>query len=289
MKKSGYLKYSLLLAIALFFVGCPPYAVTILTPSDGAFFVVGEEITFSGSAMDPLEGELSGSSLVWTSDRDDEIGTGKEIKKSDLSDENHTITLTATNSQGLEETATISITISDAIVPTTTTTTTTTTADATTTTSLVATTTTSAPMELESQAFAEGATIPVKYTCDGADTSPDLSWSNEPVGTKSFVLIMDDPDAPGGTWDHWVVFDILSAIKSVQEGQEPQGTKGNNSWNNLGYGGPCPPSGTHRYFFTLYALDVDTLGLSEGATKSEVETSMGGHILGQASLMGTYE
>jgi Raf kinase inhibitor-like YbhB/YbcL family protein len=284
MKKPGYLKYSLLLVVALLLVGCPPYAVTILTPSDGAIFVVGDEITFTGSAMDPLEGELSGTSLVWTSDQDGDIGTGKEVKKSDLSDENHTITLTATNSQGLEETATISITISDAIIPTTTTTT----VDATTTTTIVTTTTTIAAMKLESQAFAEGATIPVKYTCDGTDTSPDLNWSNEPLGTKSFVLIMDDPDAPGGTWDHWVVFDIPSTTKSVQEGQEPQGTKGKNSWGTLGYRGPCPPSGTHHYNFTIYALDVDTLSLAEGATKSEVETNIVGHILDQASLMGTY-
>jgi Raf kinase inhibitor-like YbhB/YbcL family protein len=143
-------------------------------------------------------------------------------------------------------------------------------------------------MMLESQAFAEGATIPVKYTCDEADTSPDLSWSNEPAGTKSFVLIMEDLTVP---WDHWVVFDIPSATKSVQEGQEPQGTKGKNSFLTLGYGGPCPPTGdgTHHYNFTIYALDVDTLSLAEGATKSEVETGMVGHILDQASLMGTYE
>jgi Raf kinase inhibitor-like YbhB/YbcL family protein len=140
-------------------------------------------------------------------------------------------------------------------------------------------------MMLESQAFAEGATIPVKYTCDEADTSPDLSWSNEPAGTKSFVLIMEDLTVP---WDHWVVFDIPATTKSVLEGQEPQGTKGKNTWGNLGYKGPCPPSGTHSYEFTIYALDVDTLSLSEGATKSEVETNMGGHILDQASLMGTY-
>lgn len=151
------------------------------------------------------------------------------------------------------------------------------------------TTTTTVPIKLESEAFAEGDTIPVKYTCDGEDTSPDLSWSNDPVGTKSFVLIMDDPDAPGGTWDHWIVFNIPPTTKSVQEGQEPTGTKGKNSWGNLGYGGPCPPSGTHRYFFIIYALDLDSLSLAEGATKSEVETSMEGHILDQASLMGRYQ
>ena len=273
MKKLGYLKYSLLLILALFLVGCPPSSVTILTPSDGDHFESGNEITFTGSAMDPLEGELSEDSLIWGSNIDGKIGTGTEFIREDLSEGTHIITLTANNSYGLEGTATITITISEGTITTTTTT---------------ATTTTTMPMNLESQAFAEGATIPVKYTCDGEDISPDLNWSNDPVGTMSFVLIMDDPDAPGGTWDHWIVFNIPPTTKSVQEGQEPQGTKGKNSWGNLGYGGPCPPSGTHRYFFTIYALDLDTLSLAEGATKSAVETSMGGHILDQASLMGTY-
>jgi Raf kinase inhibitor-like YbhB/YbcL family protein len=276
MKKLGYLKYSLLLVLALFLVGCPPSSVTILTPSDGDHFESGDEITFTGSAMDPLEGELSGDSLVWRSSIDGKIGTGTEFIRYDLLEGTHIITLSAKNSHGLEGTATITITISEGTI-----TTTTTTIDNT-------TTTTTMPMKLESQAFAEGATIPVKYTCDGEDTSPDLNWSNDPVGTMSFVLIMDDPDAPGGTWDHWIVFNIPPTTKSVQEGQEPQGTKGKNSWGNLGYGSPCPPSGTHRYFFTIYALDLDTLSLAEGATKSAVEASMVGHILDQASLMGTY-
>jgi len=269
------------LLLYLFLVGCSPFPVVIHTPTDGEQFESGDEITFTGSAMDPLEGELSGDSLVWRSSIDGNIGTGTEFIRDDLSEGTHIITLTAKNSPGLEGTATITITISEGTI--TTTITTTTTIDDTTTT-----TTTTMPMKLESQAFAEGATIPVKYTCDGEDTSPDLNWSNDPVGTMSFVLIVDDPDAPGGTWDHWIVFNIPPTTKSVQEGQEPQGTKGGNSWGNLGYGGPCPPSGTHRYFFTIYALDLDTLSLAEGATKSAVEASMGGHILDQASLMGTY-
>lgn len=274
MKKSGYLKYSLLFISVLFIVGCPPSSVTILNPSEGDHFEVGNEITFTGTAMDPLEGELSGDSLVWTSNIDGEIGTGTEFVRDDLSEGTHSIILTAKNSRGLERTATITITISGGTV-----TTTTTTIDGTTTT------TTPMPMEIVSLAFTEGATIPVKYTCNGADTSPDLTWSNAPAGTKSFVLIMDDHTV---TWDHWVVFDIPSTTNSVQEGQEPQGTKGKNTWGNLGYGGPCPPSGTHSYVFTIYALD-GTLGLAEGATGSAVNTAMVGHILDQASLTGKYQ
>ena len=274
MKKSGYLKYSLLFVSVLFIVGCPPYLVKILTPSDGAQFQAGDEITFTGSAKDFRDGNLEGNSLVWTSSIDGEIGTGTEFARNDLSEGTHTITLTATNSGGKEWTAAITITISGGTV-----TTTTTTIDGTTTT------TTPMPMEIVSLAFTEGDTIPVKYTCDGADTSPDLSWSNAPAGTKSFVLIMDDHTV---TWDHWVVFDIPSTTNSVQEGHEPPGTKGKNTWGNLGYEGPCPPSGTHSYVFTIYALD-DTLGLAEGATGSAVNTAMVGHILDQASLTGKYQ
>lgn len=147
--------------------------------------------------------------------------------------------------------------------------------------------------ELKSPAFGYGEPIPRRYTCDGEDVSPPLEWTDPPAGTVSFALIMDDPDAPVGTWDHWVLFDIPADVRSLPEGvppdaEPPQGGRhGQNSWRRLGYGGPCPPGGTHRYFFRLYALDT-TLDLPSGATKGDVLQAMEGHILGQAELMGTY-
>jgi len=150
-----------------------------------------------------------------------------------------------------------------------------------------------ATMEIKSQAFAHGALIPPKYTCDGADVSPPLSWSGAPAATRSFALISDDPDAPAGTWVHWVAWNIPAGAQSLEEGVPkketlPSGARqGSNDFGSTGYGGPCPPSGTHRYFFKLYALDA-TLDLPAATTKKDLERAMQGHIRAQAELMGKY-
>jgi Raf kinase inhibitor-like YbhB/YbcL family protein len=144
---------------------------------------------------------------------------------------------------------------------------------------------------LKSSAFHDGASIPLSYTCEAKDQSPPLVWESVPQNTRSFVLIVDDPDAPAGTWVHWVLFNIPKETQTLAENIQtlPAGTqKGSNSWNKQKYQGPCPPSGEHRYFFKLYALD-NLLGLKEGATKSEIETAMKGHVLGTAQLMGKYK
>lgn len=147
--------------------------------------------------------------------------------------------------------------------------------------------------EMTSGAFAPGEPVPVRYTCDGDDVSPPLQWSDPPDGTQSFVLIADDPDAPGRTWVHWVLYNLPAQARSLPEAVAPEADTaggdrhGENSWNRLGYGGPCPPSGSHRYFFKLYALDT-ALDLEAGADKARVLEAMEGHILAQAELMGTY-
>ena len=143
-------------------------------------------------------------------------------------------------------------------------------------------------MRLTSPAFANGDKIPSKFTCDGNDVSPELRISGVSERTKCLVLIMDDSDAPVGIWDHWVVFNISPEIREIGEDKEPQGVKGKNSWGRTGYGGPCPPDREHRYFFKLYALDIE-LSLNEGATKKEIEQAMEGHILEKAELMGRYK
>jgi len=149
-------------------------------------------------------------------------------------------------------------------------------------------------MQITSSAFKEGQSIPVKYTCDGKNVSPPLKWSNVPQGTKSLALICDDPDAPHGTFVHWVLYDIPPTVTELKEGipadtQLSNGAKhGMPGFNRPGYGGPCPPSGTHHYHFKLYALDfVPALGA--GATKDELLKTMEGHILEMAQLMGTYQ
>jgi len=148
-------------------------------------------------------------------------------------------------------------------------------------------------MELISSAFSEGAMIAGKYTCDGADVSPPLNWRALPAGTKSLALICDDPDAPVGTWVHWVYYDIPAGTEGLPEkvsaNERPVqgGTQGKNDFRKIGYGGPCPPGGTHRYYFKLYALDT-TLNLSPGATKKQVLKAMETHIIDQAQLMGKY-
>ena len=148
-------------------------------------------------------------------------------------------------------------------------------------------------MEIKSSAFGNGKSIPSKYTCDGADFSPPLEWSESPAGTKSFALICDDPDAPMGTWVHWVIYDIPSATTMLAEGISREkelpggGIQGINDFRRIGYGGPCPPGGTHRYFFKLFALDA-MLSLKPGITKDQLLKAMRGHILAEAQTMGTY-
>jgi len=149
-------------------------------------------------------------------------------------------------------------------------------------------------MEITSREFVNGAAIPKEYSCDGKDISPQLVWTGVPDTAKSLALIMDDPDAPMGTWVHWVVWNIPPASISLPEGMAkegslPDGTKqGKNSWPKTGYGGPCPPPGkAHRYYFKLYALDT-MLKLPDSANKSALEKAMGGHILAQAQMFGTF-
>jgi Raf kinase inhibitor-like YbhB/YbcL family protein len=143
-------------------------------------------------------------------------------------------------------------------------------------------------LTLTSDAFANGQSIPAKYSCVGKNISPALAWDEPPAGTKSFALIVDDPDAPMGTWVHWVLFNIPAGTGSLQENTDSGAmSAGKNSSGNTRYDGPCPPSGTHRYFFKLYALDA-TLSLSPGATKEQVLKEMEGHILAQGELMGTF-
>lgn len=140
---------------------------------------------------------------------------------------------------------------------------------------------------LTSTAFATGEAIPARYTCDGEDAVPPLAWSGAPAGTRAFALIMDDPDAPGGTWVHWVLFNLPATATALPE-SEASGVEGRTNSGAGGYGGPCPPPGkAHRYFFKLYALD-GPLALRRGATKADVERAMEAHVLASAQLMGTY-
>ena len=143
--------------------------------------------------------------------------------------------------------------------------------------------------KLSSTAFAEGADIPVRYTCDGDDISPRLTWSGVPDGARSLALVMDDPDAPRGTFTHWVVYDLPSDLTELAEGST-QGVQGRNSFGRTGYGGPCPPprDDPHRYRFTLYALDVPKLALPE-PTREELDRNTATHVLGTARLMGRYQ
>ncbi len=146
------------------------------------------------------------------------------------------------------------------------------------------------PFRLTSSAFANQDFIPAVYTCLGEDRIPPLTWTDPPPDTASFVLIMDDPDAPGGVWDHWVVYDIPSAVRAIPEGGPVPGVAGRNSWGLEGYGGPCPPPGpAHHYRFVLYAVDVPHLGLPAGATKDQVLQAIEGHILAQAQWVGLFQ
>jgi len=150
-------------------------------------------------------------------------------------------------------------------------------------------------LTITSDAFSSGQSIPAKYSCIGRNISPPLAWNEPPAGTQSFALIMDDPDAPIGTWVHWVLYNIPSAKRELEEDLPITGKNvdpnaiyvGKNSSGNIGYDGPCPPGGTHRYFFKLYALDT-TISLLPGATKEQVLKEMDGHILAQGELVGTF-
>jgi len=146
---------------------------------------------------------------------------------------------------------------------------------------------------IKTTAFPSSGTIPQKYTCDGLDVSPELSWSGAPPGTQSFALIADDPDAPVGTWTHWIIWDIppgtgLPESVAKTEILKDGARQGKNDFKRIGYGGPCPPPGKpHRYFFKLYALDIK-LDVKAGASRKELESAMKGHVLSQAELMGRY-
>ena len=143
-------------------------------------------------------------------------------------------------------------------------------------------------MTLSSPSFADNGDIPAIFTCQGDDTNPQLDMSRIPESSRSLALIMDDPDAPTGTWDHWVVFNMDPATGSIAEGSVPDGAvQGRNSWGRNDYGGPCPPSGTHRYVFSLYALDT-VLSLGTPATKADVLSAMRGHVLAKTTLTGLY-
>ncbi len=149
-------------------------------------------------------------------------------------------------------------------------------------------------IQLTSSAFTEGDMIPKKYTCDGQDISPPLAWTGVPEGTKSVALISDDPDAPVGTWVHWVMYNIPPQLQELPEAVPADkvlatgATQGTNDFRRIGYGGPCPPGGTHRYYFKLYALDQE-LALDPGLTKDQLLKAMKGHILAEGQLMGRYK
>ena len=148
-------------------------------------------------------------------------------------------------------------------------------------------------LEVRSNAFKYGGYIPSKYTCDGDNVSPQLSWSKGPNGTKSYAIIADDPDAPMGTWVHWVIYNIPENITSLPEALSDDkqldfgAFQGKNDFRRIGYGGPCPPGGTHRYYFKVYALDT-VLDVDPGLTKRQLLKAMEGHILAKGELMGKY-
>ena len=143
-------------------------------------------------------------------------------------------------------------------------------------------------MNIKSPEFEDNTPIPSEYTCEGKDISPEIKIEGIQKKTKSLALIMDDPDAPGGTWNHWILYNI-PLIEKIEKNSVPEGAvHGNNSWGKNEYGGPCPPSGTHRYIFNLYALDSE-LNLKEGLSKQEIESAIKENILEKAELIGTYK
>ena len=148
-------------------------------------------------------------------------------------------------------------------------------------------------MKLVIAAFPEGGAVPVLHTCEGADISPALEWSGAPAGTKSFAVIVDDPDAPDGVWNHWLLFDIPSVVRALAQGYKPGklGESGVNDFGKPGYSGPCPPKrgGPHRYYFKIFGLDVPKLDLKEGVSREQLDRAMRGHVVAQAQYMGRYE
>ena len=143
-------------------------------------------------------------------------------------------------------------------------------------------------MQLKSPAFSQNGVVPAKYTCDGQNISPPLQIAETPENAKSLVLICDDPDAPGTTWTHWTVWNIDPTTTEIVEGKTSAGsTQGVTDFGEVGYGGPCPPSGTHRYFFKLYALDT-SLNIPYQAKKEDIEKAMAGHVIDQTQLVGVY-
>ena len=144
-----------------------------------------------------------------------------------------------------------------------------------------------AKMKITSSAFQQGAEIPSKFSCNGANTSPPLQISDVPSGAKSLVLIVDDPDAPSGLFTHWIVWNISPQTSTIAEGNAPKGVHGTNDFGKSGYGGPCPPSGTHRYYFKVFALDRE-LDLPSGSKRSQLDVAMKGHVVAQGELMGRY-
>lgn len=144
-----------------------------------------------------------------------------------------------------------------------------------------------AGMTIGSSAFHQGGDIPAKFTCDGGGTSPPLQITGIPSEAKSLVLIADDPDAPSGMFTHWLVWNIPPQTNSVAEGSPPKGVLGKNDFGKSGYGAPCPPTGAHRYYFRVFALDRE-LSLPSGAKRSQLEAAMKGHVIAQGELMGRY-
>src|SRR5437773_2141413 len=144
-----------------------------------------------------------------------------------------------------------------------------------------------AKMKITSPAFQQGGNIPSKFSCDGGNTNPPLQLSDVPSEAKSLVLIVDDSDAPGGSFTHWAVWNISPETTAIAEGSTPKGVQGTNDFGKSGYGAPCPPSGAHRYYFKIFALDRQ-LDLSSGARRGQLDAAMKGHVVGQAELMGKY-
>jgi Raf kinase inhibitor-like YbhB/YbcL family protein len=142
-------------------------------------------------------------------------------------------------------------------------------------------------MTITSRAFHQGGDIPAKFTCDGGNTSPPLQITGVPAEAKTLVLIADDPDAPGGLFTHWLVWNIAPQTNSIAEGTPPKGVHGTNDFGKSGYGGPCPPSGAHRYYFKIFALDRE-LDLQSGAKRQQLEAAMKAHVVAQGELMGRY-
>lgn len=149
-------------------------------------------------------------------------------------------------------------------------------------------------LEVTSSAFEEGSSIPSDFTCDGEELSPPIQWVSAPVGTKGFAVVVSDPDAPSGNWVHWMIYDLSPELDQLPSGIPAEavipggGFQGKNDFGKMGYGGPCPPQGAHRYFFKVYALDK-ILHLEPGVSKEQLEQAMRGHILAEGSLMGRYE